>query len=237
VKTIFTNGCFDILHRGHFELLKYCKSLGSTVVAGINSDVSVKILKGETRPHFSQEDRKFALEACKFVDNVIIFNEETPYNLIKKIQPDIIVKGGDYKPEDVIGNDLAQVKIFNFVDGYSTSSVLEKKNNDFQKYVFDIDGTICTLTNGDYEKAQPLLERITINNKLYDEGKQIIYHTARGMGRFKNNRTLAEDKFWSFTHKQLESWGVKFHGLWLGKPAGDIYIDDKGKKDENFYGN
>lgn len=237
MKTVFTNGCFDILHRGHFELLKYCKSLGSTVIVGLNSDESVKILKGESRPHFSQEDRKFALESCAYVDHVMIFSEETPYNLISNLKPDIIVKGGDYKSEDVVGNDLAEVKIFNFVDGFSTSSVLEKKKKEYQTYVFDIDGTICTLTDGDYEKAEPLLDRIAINNKLYDEGKTIIYHTARGMGRFKNDGTRAWPQFFTFTHKQLLSWGVKFHGLKLGKPAGDVYIDDKGMKDGNFYGN
>jgi len=235
--TVFTNGCFDILHRGHIELLKYCKSLGTIVIVGLNSDTSVKKNKGPSRPYFSEEDRKLTLEACRYIDHVMIFEEETPYNLIKKLKPDIIVKGGDYIKEEVVGNDVAEVKIFNFIEGYSTTSIIEKKKDEIQNYVFDIDGTICTLTNGEYEKAEPLLDRIAINNKLFDEGKQIIYHTARGMGRFKNNRTLAEDKFWSFTHKQLKSWGVKFHGLWLGKPAADIYVDDKGKKDENFYGN
>lgn len=122
---IFTNGCFDVLHKGHFELLKYCKSLGYVIV-GINSDLSVKKLKGETRPIFSDEDRKFMLLSCKYVDEVFIFDEETPYELIKIIKPDIIVKGGDYKKENVIGVDLAEVKIFNYIDGYSTTKVLEK---------------------------------------------------------------------------------------------------------------
>tara|TARA_R110002110_G_scaffold414950_1_gene646694 strand:- start:1398 stop:2111 length:714 start_codon:yes stop_codon:yes gene_type:complete len=235
VKTVFTNGCFDILHRGHFELLKYCRSLGTNVIVGLNSDESVKKLKGESRPYFSQEDRKFALETCKFVDHISIFDEETPYNLIKKLRPDIIVKGGDYKPEDVVGNDLAEVRIFNFVEGYSTSSVLEKKRDQYQSYVFDIDGTICTLTDGNYEKAEPFMDRIAINNKLYEEGKEIIYHTARGMGRFKNDGTKAWPEFFTFTVKQLQSWGVKFHKVSLGKPSGNIYVDDKGVRDEDFY--
>ena len=126
-KTIFTNGCFDILHRGHFELLQYCKSLG-TVIVGLNSDQSVKKLKGPSRPFFSQEDRKFALESCKNVDKVIIFEEDTPYNLIKNIQPDIIVKGGDYKKNNVVGSDIAEVRIFTFVNGYSTTKVLRDNN-------------------------------------------------------------------------------------------------------------
>ena len=122
---IFTNGCFDVLHRGHFELLKYCKSLG-TVTVGLNSDQSVKRLKGASRHFFNQDDRLFALLSCKYVDEVVIFEEDTPYNLIKQVKPDIIVKGGDYKPDQVVGCDLAEVKIFNYIDGYSTTSVLEK---------------------------------------------------------------------------------------------------------------
>jgi len=123
-KTIFTNGCFDILHRGHYELLKYCSSLGRVVV-GLNSDSSVTDLKGPTRPFFKQEDRIFALLSCRYVDEVIVFNENTPYNLIKSISPDIIVKGGDYVADCVVGSDLAEVRIFNFIDGYSTTRILE----------------------------------------------------------------------------------------------------------------
>jgi len=124
MKTIFTNGCFDILHRGHFELLKYCKSLGHVIV-GLNGDKSVKRLKGASRPVFSQKDRIFMLQSCIYVDEVIVFDEDTPYNLIKKLQPDIIVKGGDYTPHEVVGNDLCTVKIFNYIKGYSTTSALE----------------------------------------------------------------------------------------------------------------
>lgn len=126
-KVIFTNGCFDILHRGHFELLKYCKSLGATVIVGLNSDKSVKKLKGESRPFNNQKDRKFALESCRYVDHVIIFDETTPYDLINRLKPDIIVKGGDYKKKDVVGHDIAKVKIFKFVKGYSTTNVLKDK--------------------------------------------------------------------------------------------------------------
>ena len=125
MKRVFTNGCFDVLHRGHFELLKYCKSLGYVIV-GLNSDASVEELKGPTRPVFSQEDRKFMLMSCKYVDEVLIFNEDTPYNLIKQTKPDIIVKGGDYIVETVVGHDLCEVKIFNYIDGYSTTKTLEK---------------------------------------------------------------------------------------------------------------
>ena len=108
------------------ELLKYCKSLGHVVV-GLNSDSSVKALKGDTRPFFRESDRKFVLESCKYVDDVVIFNESTPYELIKRLKPDIVVKGGDYKKQDIVGNDLCEVRIFNYIDGYSTTSILEKK--------------------------------------------------------------------------------------------------------------
>ena len=104
-------------------------------------------------------------------------------------------------------------------------------------YVFDIDGTVCSLTNGDYENASPIKERIEVVNRLYEEGNKIIFHTARGMGRSSNNRFRAASEFWTFTYKQLEEWGVKFHELFLGKPAGDIYIDDKGIKDDDFFRN
>jgi rfaE bifunctional protein nucleotidyltransferase chain/domain len=124
MKVVFTNGCFDILHRGHLELLKYCKSLGHVIV-GLNSDNSVRILKGEDRPFNSQKDRQFLLESLKFVDEVRIFDEETPYTLIDALKPDIIVKGGDYEPADVVGNDIAEVRIFNFIDGYSTTKTIQ----------------------------------------------------------------------------------------------------------------
>ena len=125
MKTIFTNGCFDVLHRAHFELLKYCSSLG-TVIVGLNTDDSVMRLKGKNRPYFNQDDRSFMLESCKYVDQVLFFSEDTPYNLIKGIKPDIVVKGGDYNPSEVVGADLAEVVIFNYIDGYSTSNILKE---------------------------------------------------------------------------------------------------------------
>ena len=125
---VFTNGCFDILHRGHLELLKYCKSLGHVIV-GLNSDASVARLKGLNRPINSEQDRKYLLESLKYVDEVRIFEEETPYNLIKKTNPDIIVKGGDYKGHEIIGSDLAPIHIFEFIDGYSTTKIIENIGN------------------------------------------------------------------------------------------------------------
>ena len=123
---VFTNGCFDILHRGHIEYLKQSKKPGTYLIVGINSDNSVRRLKGENRPINNQWDRKSVLEELRCVDEVIIFDEDTPYNLIKKIRPDIITKGGDYKVEDVVGHDLAQTVIIPYIEGYSTSKILKK---------------------------------------------------------------------------------------------------------------
>ena len=104
-------------------------------------------------------------------------------------------------------------------------------------YVFDIDGTICANTNGDYDNAEPFRDRIVKNNNLYNEGHTIVYQTARGMGRNNNIPQLAIEQFQEFTEEQLSSWGVKYHELFLGKPSGDIYVDDKGVKDEELFGN
>lgn len=102
-------------------------------------------------------------------------------------------------------------------------------------YVFDIDGTICTYTDGQYSLAQPIKERIEIVNHLYDSGNEIIIFTARGMGTFRNNYKDASVKWRDLTEGQLQNWGVKFHNLFFGKPAGDIYIDDKAINDHDFF--
>lgn len=105
------------------------------------------------------------------------------------------------------------------------------------KYVFDIDGTICTNTSGNYDKAIPFEERIKKINKLYDEGHYITLFTARGMGSTNNNQIIAINKYYSFTEQQLKRWNVKYHSLILGKPTADFYIDDKGVNDEQFFSN
>ncbi len=122
---VFTNGCFDILHRGHVECLKYAKEQGDYLIVGLNSDKSVKRLKGATRPINRENDRKYILESLIYVDRVIIFSEDDPYNLLLEVKPNIIVKGGDYTPETVIGSDLAEVKIFNYIDNYSTTNIIK----------------------------------------------------------------------------------------------------------------
>ncbi len=120
---VFTNGCFDVLHIGHIELLKYCASLGDVIV-GLNSDESVRRLKGPSRPFNGELVRARILESVRYVDSVHIFQEDTPYELIQAIKPDLIVKGGDYKPEQVAGYDLCEVRIFDIVDGYSSSALI-----------------------------------------------------------------------------------------------------------------
>ena len=122
---VFTNGCFDIIHRGHIELLKFCKGSGNRVIVGLNSDESVRQLKGENRPLVGQDDRKIILESIRFVDEVIIFDDLTPYSLIKSLNPDVIVKGSDYNKESVVGNDLCEVVIFELIDGYSTTETIQ----------------------------------------------------------------------------------------------------------------
>ena len=125
-RTVFTNGCFDVLHRGHIEYLKASKKLGARLIVGLNSDRSIRKLKGKTRPVNSEQDRQIVLQELDCVDEVILFNDDTPYDLIKQINPDIITKGGDYKPEEVVGNDLAEVVIIPYIEGYSTTKILEK---------------------------------------------------------------------------------------------------------------
>lgn len=128
---VFTNGCFDLLHIGHIELLKFAKSLGNYLIVAINSDDSVKKLKGFSRPINNEITRKTILESIKYVDEVIIFNEDTPLEVIKKLQPNIIVKGGDYKKEDIVGYEfeklgLLEIKLFNYIPNNSTTSIIER---------------------------------------------------------------------------------------------------------------
>ncbi|MEJ5283908.1 MAG: bifunctional D-glycero-beta-D-manno-heptose-7-phosphate kinase/D-glycero-beta-D-manno-heptose 1-phosphate adenylyltransferase HldE [Brevinematia bacterium] len=126
-RIVFTNGCFDILHRGHITYLSEAKKLGDILVIGLNSDSSVKRLKGESRPINNENDRALMLSALEMVDYVVLFNEDTPYEILSKIKPDILVKGGDYKVENVVGREFAkETIILNFVDGYSTTSIIKK---------------------------------------------------------------------------------------------------------------
>ena len=124
-RIVFTNGCFDILHTGHFELLAEAKALGGKLIVGINSDESVRRFKGPKRPINNVNNRKRQLELLPWVDEVIVFDEDTPYRLIKEITPHVIVKGGDYTVEQVVGHDLADVHLVPTVEGYSTTQIIE----------------------------------------------------------------------------------------------------------------
>ncbi len=134
-KIVFTNGCFDILHAGHIAYLSKAKDLGSILILGLNTDASVKRLKGENRPVNDQDSRAIVLAALRFIDAIILFDEDTPYQLIKLIQPDILVKGSDYKADEIVGADIVKDKggkivTVDFLEGFSTTSLLEKiKNN------------------------------------------------------------------------------------------------------------
>jgi len=130
-KVVFTNGCFDLLHKGHVDYLAKAASLGDKLVIGVNTDASVSKLKGPHRPIQDEGARLQILASLGFVDAVILFDEQTPYNLIALVQPDVLVKGSDYKPEDIVGYDIVMakggsVKTIDFIEGYSTS-LIEKK--------------------------------------------------------------------------------------------------------------
>lgn len=130
-KMVFSNGCFDIVHHGHVDYLSKAADFGDTLLIGLNTDDSVRRLKGKDRPLNPQNSRALLLAAMQFVDYVVSFDEDTPYELIKTVQPDILVKGNDYKAEDVVGYDVVtarggDVKTVDLVDGFSTSGIIER---------------------------------------------------------------------------------------------------------------
>ncbi|MCO4792944.1 MAG: D-glycero-beta-D-manno-heptose 1-phosphate adenylyltransferase [Bacteriovoracaceae bacterium] len=132
-KIVFTNGCFDILHSGHVSYLNEARAQGDLLFVGLNSDSSVKRLKGEERPINSELDRKFVLENLKAIDFVEIFSEDTPLELIKSVNPQLLVKGGDWTPDQIVGSEHVlsnggQVKSLSFKKGYSTTNIIEKIN-------------------------------------------------------------------------------------------------------------
>ena len=129
-RIVFTNGCFDILHRGHVEYLQKARELGDLLVLGLNSDSSVKRLKGDERPINNEMDRAIVLSALECITYICIFHEDTPLELIKLVKPDILVKGGDYKIEDVVGREYSkETVLIDFVDGYSTTNIIKKINS------------------------------------------------------------------------------------------------------------
>ena len=128
-KVVFTNGCFDILHLGHVDYLEKSRNLGDKMVVGVNTDASVSGLKGPSRPVSDEQSRSRVMASLAFVDLVVLFGEETPFELISQLKPDILVKGSDYLAENIVGADVVmanggEVKTIDLVDGYSTSSVI-----------------------------------------------------------------------------------------------------------------
>ena len=134
-KIVFTNGCFDLIHLGHIEVLARSADLGDILIIGVNTDSSIKELKGNNRPIIEEDSRAQQLASLEFVDAVILFNEQTPLELIKVIKPNVITKGGDYNSEQVVGNEITvknegEVIIIPLTQGYSTTSILDKIKND-----------------------------------------------------------------------------------------------------------
>ena len=133
-KIVFTNGCFDLLHLGHIDYLSKAKDCGDVLVVGVNTDRSVKMLgKGSNRPITNENARAILIAALHFVDAVFLFDEKTPYELIKTVQPDVLVKGSDYQPEEIVGNDIVRKKggtimTIDFLQGYSTTAIVKKIN-------------------------------------------------------------------------------------------------------------
>ena len=133
-KIVFTNGCFDIVHRGHIEVLARTADLGNRLIIGLNSDQSIQALKGENRPIENEDSRAILLASLSFVDAVVLFSEKTPLNLIISLKPDILAKGGDYEIETIVGHKIVQnnggeVILVPFIDGYSSTNIIDKIKN------------------------------------------------------------------------------------------------------------
>ena len=130
-EVVFTNGCFDIIHRGHIEVLAQTADLGDRLIIGLNSDTSIQKLKGKNRPIIEEQSRAILLASLEFVDAVVIFSEDTPINLISTLLPDVLAKGGDYEIETIVGHEIVQqnggkVKLVPFVDGFSSTTIIDK---------------------------------------------------------------------------------------------------------------
>ena len=133
-KVVFTNGCFDIIHQGHIEVLSKSSDLGEKLIVGLNSDVSIQKLKGKDRPIINENSRSITLAALSFVDAVVLFSEETPINLISNLSPDVLAKGGDYEVKKIVGHEIVQknggeVILVPFVNGFSSTNIINKIKN------------------------------------------------------------------------------------------------------------
>lgn len=182
---VFTNGCFDILHPGHIELLKQAKALGTKLIVGINSDKSVRTIKGSSRPIVSENDRAEVLRGLSSVDEVVIFNEPTPEKIIESIKPNVLVKGGDWAIDEIIGADFVKKnggKVYSipFKNGYSTSSIIEKIESQSDE-TEDLISKFSAIENGLNEHLQ-LTKNLLENevNVIQDCGTIIVEAIKRG---------------------------------------------------------
>lgn len=130
-KIVLTNGCFDLIHKGHIQLLSNASDLGDRLIVALNSDISIRKLKGKSRPIFDQSSRSILLSALEFIDLVILFDDITPRQIISELSPDILVKGGDYNPEDIVGHNIVKerggdVVIISLVEGFSTTKTIDR---------------------------------------------------------------------------------------------------------------
>jgi D-sedoheptulose 7-phosphate isomerase len=210
-KTVFTNGCFDILHPGHIDLLQRAKKLGDRLVVGINSDKSVRSIKGAGRPFMNQKDRKKLLESLSDVDQVIIFDELTPEKLIRKVKPDILVKGGDWSADEIVGADFVrlnggEVHSLPLVDGYSSTNVVKKVrsldgNDETSNLSFDsIDEHIEVLTQVKKDLAHNIQQAAELLISTFRSGSKVLifgnggsaadaqHLAAEFVGRYESDR-------------------------------------------------
>ena len=178
-KIVFTNGCFDIIHRGHIELLRRAKDLGDKLIVGINSDRSIQAIKGRKRPITRENDRQFILESLRYVDEVKIFDELTPEKLIKELKPDVLVKGGDWQINEIIGADFVKERggeVFSIplVEGYSTTNIIEKaKVKEIKLNVSDAGGKFDLSIKEHLE----LFNRLSAHKKVIEDCADLLIET------------------------------------------------------------
>jgi D-sedoheptulose 7-phosphate isomerase len=182
-KVVFTNGCFDIIHPGHIDLLERAKGLGTKLVVGINSDLSVRAIKGEPRPFLSQNDRAVILKSLRFVDDVRIFDEPTPEKLIREIKPDVLVKGGDWKKNEIIGADFVEQnggRVFSLAlkDGYSSSKIVEKIRTNFESKQIELANENASVVEKSFKQHIEIFQTILSSEiNLIQKCAEIILET------------------------------------------------------------
>ena len=188
--TVFTNGCFDIIHPGHIDLLRRARALGTKLIVGINSDSSVRRIKGEPRPFFSQSERAEILNGLKYVDEVIVFDDATPENLIKQIKPDVLVKGGDWQTGEIIGADFVEKnggKVYSLplLEGFSSSRVVDKiQSGRKTEQVIETENTSGSITKNTLKSHIEVIERVlksAIPN--IEKCAEVIYETLENNGK------------------------------------------------------